>query len=124
MGFERPAAGTLEGAVLNAIDPGARAPYVQQWNVSLQHQLPAAVALTAAYVGSKGTKLEARPNINQPVPGTTPISSRRPFSRFDNIFSSENRHSSTYHALQVTGERRLAGGLSFLAAYTYSHSIV
>ncbi len=123
MGFERPAAGTLEGAVLNAIDPGARAPYVQQWNVSLQHQLPAAVALTAAYVGSKGTKLEARPNINQPVPGTTPISSRRPFPRFDNILSSENRHSSTYHALQVTGERRLAGGLSFLAAYTYSHSI-
>ena len=74
-------------------------------------------------MGSKGTKLEARPNINQPVPGTTPISSRRPFPRFDNILSSENRHSSTYHALQVTGERRLAGGLSFLAAYTYSHSI-
>ncbi len=32
--------------------------YVQQWNLSVERQLPADVALSAAYVGSKGTHLE------------------------------------------------------------------
>jgi len=122
-GFDRPAAGTLDGAVLNSIDVYSRAPYVQQWNFSIQQQLPAAIGLTVAYVGTKGTKLEARPDINQPVPGVTAIALRRPYPRFQTISSSENRHSSTYHGLQVTGERRFARGLSFLAAYTYSHAI-
>jgi hypothetical protein len=31
--------------------------YVQQWNMSLEQQLPARISLTAAYVGSKGTHL-------------------------------------------------------------------
>ncbi len=32
--------------------------YVQQWNVSIERQLPAGFLLSAAYVGSKGTHLE------------------------------------------------------------------
>jgi hypothetical protein len=31
--------------------------YVQQWNLSLERQLPAELSITAAYVGSKGTHL-------------------------------------------------------------------
>ncbi len=43
-------------------------------------------ALTVAYVGTKGTHLEARPDINQPVPGTTPIANRRPYPLFPGNF--------------------------------------
>ncbi len=32
--------------------------YVQQWNVSVEHQLPAGFTLSLAYVGSRGTHLE------------------------------------------------------------------
>lgn len=32
--------------------------YVQQWNLNVERQLPAAFSLSAAYVGSKGTHLE------------------------------------------------------------------
>ena len=32
--------------------------YVQQWNLSVERQLPAGLSLSAAYVGSKGTHLE------------------------------------------------------------------
>jgi hypothetical protein len=32
--------------------------YVQQWNLSVEHQLPAGFSISAAYVGSKGTHLE------------------------------------------------------------------
>ncbi|MBI1786997.1 MAG: TonB-dependent receptor [Acidobacteria bacterium] len=122
-GFDRPAAGTLDGATLNSIDPNSRMPYTQQWNLSVQRELPAAFSFTVAYVGTKGTKLEARPDINQPAPGTTAIAQRRPSPRYQSILESENRHSSIYHGLQVTGERRLARGFNVLLGYTYSHSI-
>jgi hypothetical protein len=122
-GFDRPSAGTVAGATLNAVDPNARTGYTQQWNATIQQQLPAAIGLTVSYAGTKGTKLNARPNINQPVPGTTPIAQRRPYPRFDNILGTENRYSSIYHALQVTAERRFSNNLSFLAAYTFSHSL-
>jgi hypothetical protein len=122
-GFDRPAAGTLEGATLNSIDANSRTPYTQQWNLSLQRELPWAFSITLAYVGTKGTRLEARPDINQPVPGTTAIALRRPFPRYQAITESENRHSSIYHGLQVTTERRLARGVNLQLGYTYSHSI-
>jgi hypothetical protein len=115
--------GTIAGATLNSIDPAARTGYTQQWNATIQRQLPAAIAMTVSYAGTKGTKLNARPNINQPVPGTSPIAQRRPYPRFDNISGTENRYSSIYHGLQVTAEKRFSRGLNFLAAYTYSHSL-
>jgi len=40
-------------------------PYVQQWSLSVQRQLPKDMIATAAYVGSKGTHLSAELQINQ-----------------------------------------------------------
>lgn len=121
-GFERPAQGSVEGT-LRAIEVGARTPYTQQWNASVQQELPMAMSLTAAYVGTRGTKLQGFPDINQAVPGAGPVSSRRPFPRFDAISGIQTRFDSIYHGLQVTGERRFHSGVNFLIGYTYSHVI-
>jgi len=43
-------------------------PYVQQWSVSVQRQLPEDTIATVAYVGSKGTHLTAQLQINQLTP--------------------------------------------------------
>ncbi len=83
-GFDRPAEGSVQGS-LRALDIGARTPYTQQWNATVQRQLPASISLTVAYVGTKGTKLQGYPDVNQAVPGTTPLASRRPFSAFTAI---------------------------------------
>ena len=40
-------------------------PYMQQWNLSIQKELPSHVILSAAYVGSKGTHLTVVNNANQ-----------------------------------------------------------
>jgi len=40
-------------------------PYVQQWNLGVQHELPSHVVLSVAYVGSKGTHLTLLSNGNQ-----------------------------------------------------------
>ncbi|MGD0620501.1 MAG: hypothetical protein ABSB67_22935, partial [Bryobacteraceae bacterium] len=62
-------------------------------------------------------------NINQPVPGTTPIAQRRPYPLYQTITAIENVDKSNYQALQVTAERRFANNLSFNLAYTYSHAL-
>jgi len=43
-------------------------PYVQQWNLSVQQELPQHIVTSIAYVGSKGTHLGLRRDLNQIVP--------------------------------------------------------
>lgn len=40
-------------------------PYVQQWNLDVQRQMPAHIVLSVAYVGSKGTHLVNQRDFNQ-----------------------------------------------------------
>jgi hypothetical protein len=122
-GFARPAVGVIPGAQLNAVDPFAKTPTTYQWNFAVEQRLPDSILLTAAYVGSKGTFLEARPDINQPIPGTTPIAQRRPFPLFQGIFASENIDNSSYNGLQISVNRPFAHGLDFSLSYTFSHAI-
>jgi carboxypeptidase family protein len=44
-------------------------PYVQQWNLNVEHELPQHIVTSVAYVGSKGTHLGQRREFNQ-VPST------------------------------------------------------
>jgi len=43
-------------------------PYVQQWHLDVQREMPGHVVLTTSYVGSKGTHLTLERNINQILP--------------------------------------------------------
>ena len=43
-------------------------PYIQQWHLDVQHELPGKVVATASYVGSKGTHLGRQLDINQLAP--------------------------------------------------------
>lgn len=121
-GLERPAQGTITGN-LAALDFSTRTPYTTQWNLAIQREIPGATSVTAAYVGSKGTKLQGFPDINQPVPGTTAVASRRPYPVFATINSKMTRYNSSYNALQVTAQRRFSTGLAFQLSYVYSHNI-
>ena len=99
-----------------------RTPYMQHWNLSIQHQLGKNRMVEVAYVGSRGTKLMTARDINQPRP--SPVSPNlRPNPFFDDINLIESRANSNYNSLQVTAQQRLDSGLSLLAAYTWSKSI-
>jgi hypothetical protein len=47
-------------------------PYMQQWHLDVQHELPSHTVLTVSYVGSKGTHLGRQIDLNQLLP--TPLS--------------------------------------------------
>jgi hypothetical protein len=84
-------------------------------------------------VGSKGTKLiiTASNSANQPIqlvdprtPGLASLNARRPNQAYPRAMSIDKSiGNSIYHSLQVKAERRMATGLTFLTAYTWSKAI-
>lgn len=106
-----------------AVDPYQRDGYMQQWNLSLQRQLGRDMVLELAYVGTKGTKLVSSRDINQPRLGAGSINSRRPIQGWGNISQTERADRSNYHSMQAKLERRFSAGLTFVSAWTWSHSI-
>ena len=97
-------------------------PYIQQWNFSIQQQLPGRQQMTVSYVGSKGTGLRQAVDLNQPVPGEGPVSSRRRWPQHANVQILQSRGHYSYHSLQATLVRRFSGG-HYQVAYTYSHCL-
>ncbi|MEK7751991.1 MAG: TonB-dependent receptor, partial [Acidobacteriota bacterium] len=114
-------------------DPASRTPYMQSWNVAIQRELRANLSLEVAYAGTSGTKLYTPgSNLNQIPPellgppekfGGLAPQQRRPFPEFQNIAYNTFGASSIYHSLQVKAEQRFAGGLGFLASYTWSKAL-
>ncbi|MGA2263658.1 MAG: hypothetical protein ABSH28_19755 [Acidobacteriota bacterium] len=92
--------------------------------MGLQREFTQNMVFELGYVGSKGTRLVRQYDINQAYPGVTgTVQSRRPFTQYGSIMLTSSTGNSTYHALVARLERRFSGGLSFLASYTYGHSI-
>lgn len=96
---------------------------VDQWNLTVQRQLSEHDSLTVAYVGSATSHIGALNNVNSPPPGPGPINPRRPFPEYGNITRQYPYAHATYHALQITYERRLSNGLQILSDYTWGHSL-
>jgi hypothetical protein len=118
------------GLAPNAIDPNFHNAYVQSWNLNVQREVTSGLAVTVGYFGNKGTHLRVARNINQPinggarpfpsVSGSSPI---RPGVTLTNITQIEGSGNSTYNALWITANKRLARGLQFNTSYTFSKSI-
>lgn len=98
-------------------------PNLQQWHLTVEHQLGSSIAVRAAYVGSHGNHLNLNINENVAIPGPGPVAPRQPFPAFGIISGWEPRGPSNYDALQLSAEKRYSRGLSFLAAYTWSKSL-
>jgi Carboxypeptidase regulatory-like domain len=142
------------GAIQAPLRDGSLTPWNQQWNVTIQRELPWRVAIEAAYVGTAGHELQTNSEsglslnqldpsyqalgsaLNQLVPNpfygvvTTGVLvaqqvSRaqllRPYPQFTDIIPLQNTGAtSIYHALQVSVNRRMSGGLMLEGSYVWS----
>lgn len=116
-----------------AWDLGLRPQTTSQINFTLEYMLDKETSLSAGYVAQKGTHLVAPVEANQPLRGTGPVSTwaplndRRPLinalPNLGNIARTESSATMDYHSLQVSGRRRFAQGLEFLAAYTFGKTL-
>lgn len=107
------------------IDEHFKTAYVNQWSFGIQRELAKNLVLDVSYLGSQSHKLPLGVNINQPLPGTTPISTRRPYPSFGDITGGfiESAGNSNYNGMTVRVERRFSRGLSLLSSYAWSKSI-
>lgn len=55
----------IQGLAISGIVAGARYPYVEQWNLNVQHQLSSNSVFQIGYQGSKGTHIRKALNLNQ-----------------------------------------------------------
>ena len=118
-----PGAGFTPPASVNAIQPDFRTGYAQHFNAGVEKALGGGVVARASYLGSKGSKLLRRRDLNQPAPAGGDVNSRRPIAGFANVVMFESAASSVYHSGVFSLERRFAAGLGFSGAYTWSKSI-
>jgi hypothetical protein len=119
---------------------GAGHPYNIQYNLVVQRQLTTDLAISVAYVGSRGVhlwqQLEGNPTIpTAVVNGVQYWSDSIPFCQIGAIptcrinpnFGSVNTNNtvgeSHFDSLQVVVSKRLSSGLEAQAAYTYGHSL-
>lgn len=101
------------------------------WNFGIQQQITGKTALDITYVGTKGTHLFRRWNINTPPPGTSPYNSRLPYQYFNasgqqygtNIGYAAADGSSIYHGLQVQLRKSSSFGLDGRISYTWSKEL-
>jgi hypothetical protein len=121
-------------------------PSTQQWNLLLEHSLPANWVAELGYVGTKGTHLRETRDAIQAVDATvTPVTltatDGSTFVVNQNSLANVNARSralglgaggyqlfandanSIYHSLQATLSHRFRSGFHFQAAYTFSHAI-
>jgi len=134
-------------------DPANKLPYSENWSLDLQWQPINTLALTLAYVGNHGVHGVLPIPFNQPTLATAgnPVNGQTVSYGYDvpgvaaeNINTStggntdlrtryigyspnsvfyEAEGNSNYNALQFSATKRLSHGLTFAAAYTWSHSL-
>ncbi|HYW42199.1 MAG TPA: carboxypeptidase regulatory-like domain-containing protein [Bryobacteraceae bacterium] len=117
-------------ATIRLWDPLDRPAEVQQWNLSMDIQMPQQNILTVGYVGQHGDHLMvAMPYLqNQLIGGTVvqgPYLSGNPAlrSEISQISGTASIGRQGYNSLQATLRKRFATGLEYQVAFTYSHGM-
>jgi len=93
-------------------------PYSQNWNLNIERELNASLALQVGYIGSKGTKLVRLRDANQPD-----INGNRPNQNYGFMDEFATISASNYNAFQATLRTRNWHGLSGFTGYTFSKSL-
>ncbi len=120
--FATPGApGTL---ALAGIAPHLLNSYTQQYTLSLEHALTRNTGARISYIGSKGTQLPYRRDVNQPLASTVAFNNnRRPYPAFANITYSDNGANMLYSGLQAELNRRFSRGLMFTSSWTWAKEL-
>jgi len=106
-----PLTANLPVGIIYVADPDLRQPRTYQWNLAAEQALGGSQTLSLTYVGAAGRNLLRTETLFSPNPN------------FEQVSVSSSASTSSYHALQLKFNRRLARGLQALASYTFSHSI-
>ena len=121
-----PTGSVLSTPVLQGYDALSKTPYSMEYNLTVERSLSNNLIASAGYVGSVARHLQVPTTPNQPEALLNPansIQNVRPFPDFGSGQFTAAAGDSNYNSLQTRLEKRYAGGLDFLATYTWAHSL-
>ncbi len=103
---------------------------INQWQLSIEHQLGHDYMLSVAYVGSHGSHLEYINDLNQTTSPTllaenaaagSALQANRPFPDWGTLTGAIYSGKSNYNAVQFELNKHYSNGLLFSFNYVYSH---
>lgn len=100
--------------------------YSEQWNLSTQYAFTPSMGLTMDYVGGAGRHQQTFGGLNSPAALAFPGTNMQPYTAFPLLggaWFDTYEGKSSYNSLQAALEKRMSANLSFLATYTYAHSL-
>jgi len=139
------------GGATEAISPNFKYPYIEQFNLSVQRQLPSRVTLTAAYVGTLSFHLPNFIDANYapystafgtPSTSATSVADRRQFdpcigacpsgaaaiNSGTGVLGAQvvdllSNLTANYHSLQISASKQMSHNFSVSGFYVWSHAI-
>ena len=108
----------IQNTITRTLDAALKAPYVINFNVSLEQQLPAGLVGTVTYYNTRGVHQFRARNINAPYPGTNIL----PFPDEPNIYQVESTANSRFNGLTFGLQRRFGQRFFFFSNYALSWS--
>ena len=104
-----------------AYQPDLQTPWLEHWNINVQHQIGRGRGIEVAYVASRGHDLISARDLNQPAPSPQ-VPNLRPNPLYADITLIESRGRSRYNALQLKFRQQMVDSLSALVSYTFGKS--
>jgi len=106
-------------------------PYTQNWSLTVERDLPASLLMRVGYVGTKSTHLKSEYDQNAPIynpslslaENRATVDERRPVQDFQTISRWMHGLNSSYHALQLSMDKRYSHGVTISANYTWSKNL-
>ncbi len=116
---------TTANPVLYAVNRQIRNPYSQQWNLSVERQMPGEIGFRVSYVGNKGNRIPyVNYELNQPNPQRAGnLQELRPFQPWANIYGMMFIGQSITHQMQMEATKRNRNGLFFTTSFSWTKSL-
>jgi hypothetical protein len=116
-----------KGTNIRLWDPGVRPANTQQWNFTVERQLPYLMVASVAYVGQAGHHLvvpmpyyQKRLQADGSVLPSNYLCCNPLLAGITQISGTESNGNQKYNAMQASLTKRFSGGLEFQANYTFS----
>jgi hypothetical protein len=93
----------------------------QSWNLSIEHEFGFNTLVRAAYVGSQSYHLSTIDDLNPGIYANG--GNRTTYPNFGQILTDLSNGTASYHALQLTVDKRVSHGLQFQSNFTWSKAI-
>jgi outer membrane receptor protein involved in Fe transport len=102
------------------VDQNLRTPYIQNYNLNVEHQISNGIGIEVGYVGSQGRKLARFLDLNQVNP---PGSGDVAYPNHGYVNQFQSSAASNYNSLQTSLKLRNYHGFDSTVNFTWSHSI-